>query len=107
MKLVLLCLLTLAACDAKDPGISSETAIFFIQFSLPDSAIVTMTIEDSYSNDVKHIIANQNLPSGIYRFQWDRTDIHNSKVPKGLYFVRIRYSDRSGKSEEIREIILS
>jgi hypothetical protein len=57
--------------------------ITFVEFSLPKSGYVSLVIFNSLGS-VVHTLLGQNMVSGVYRIQWDA-----SNVPTGVYFYRL------------------
>ncbi|MCH8012468.1 MAG: T9SS type A sorting domain-containing protein [Candidatus Marinimicrobia bacterium] len=54
-----------------------------IEFSLPTSGLVTLTVYDVMARNVETIL-NQHMDAGIHSVQWNA-----NKVPSGIYFVKM------------------
>ena len=60
-----------------------------IEFSIPTSELVTLTIYDVLGRQVD-IILNKQLQPGHHKVQWDA-----SNVPSGIYFIKMKSGDFS------------
>ena len=67
-----------------------------IEFSLPTSGLVTLTVYDILARKVETIL-NQHMDAGTHNLQWDA-----SNVPTGIYFVRMV----SGDFSQTRKMLL-
>lgn len=64
-----------------------------IEFSIPQSGQVTLTISDILGREVETIL-HQNMDAGRHRIQWNA-----SNVPSGIYFIRMK----SGSFSQVRK----
>ncbi|GAB4367646.1 MAG: hypothetical protein Kow0042_08390 [Calditrichia bacterium] len=61
-----------------------------IEFSLPKSEQVTLSIYDLNGRHIKTLINKKNYGAGTHRVQWDGTDALGQRVGSGMYFYQIR-----------------
>jgi hypothetical protein len=87
---------TLAASAWPVPTTNGAT----IQYDLPAGESVIVSIVDASGRQVK-LLENDFKPAGLHRVSWNRTDDRGSRVPRGVYFCRIR----SESAEAVRKIV--
>jgi hypothetical protein len=63
-----------------------------INYRIKNTSKVNIIVYDSYG---RHITAlfNSNQPKGTYELQWSLIGINGSKVPKGLYIIKLKIND--------------
>ena len=70
---------------------NSSTAFNYI---LPDDHHVNISIYNILGQLVKVLVDNEQT-SGIHLIRWDSRNFYGSSVPSGIYFIRMKYSDKS------------
>jgi hypothetical protein len=60
-----------------------------IEFSIPQSGAVNLTVYDVHGRVVKSIIANEPYSQGTFKAQWDGTNDAGQRVASGIYFARL------------------
>ncbi len=102
---MLLLLLFNFSCDVNDPEKAVRPAT--INFSLSDSAKVTMYIENTYSSIVKTLYKKQSFPMGFHSIYWDGLNEKGKAIPVGLYFAVIEIETSQGKDKLSKPIVVS
>ena len=67
-----------------------------IEFSIPQSGVVTLTIYDVLGRQVE-IVLNEYRNTGHHKLLWNASD-----VPSGIYFVRMQ----SGSFNQVRKVMV-
>lgn len=76
---------------SHDKGTVSEFEVYFPE-DVQDGSI---EITDLKGNKVGIVDVGTN-PSGVYKFEWDGTDVNGNKADSGIYRVNATYSDPDG-----------
>ena len=61
-----------------------------IQYVLPASDKITVTVFNALGVEVKTLVQNENVQAGMHEVCWDGTDAFSQPVSSGLYFYRIQ-----------------
>jgi hypothetical protein len=61
-----------------------------LQFSIPKSERVELSVYDVHGRLVKTLIDHQEFSPGTFAVDWDGTDENNLRVASGIYFSRIQ-----------------
>jgi photosystem II stability/assembly factor-like uncharacterized protein len=64
-----------------------------IEFNLPSSGTVTLTVYDALGRSVKRLVDNQSMNAGNHFIAWDCCDGRGDRVPEGVYFVKFGTSE--------------
>ncbi|MBN2102784.1 FG-GAP repeat protein [bacterium] len=72
-----------------------------IQFSLPESRQVTLTIYNNFGQEV-HQLTNQHFQAGHHTITWEGTDTHGTPVSSGIYIYQIR----AGEFIDVKKMML-
>lgn len=79
---------------AQMPIFMMFTLLTTIEFSIPQSGSVTVTVYDILGREAETIL-NKQMDAGHHKLQWNA-----SNVPSGIYFVRMQ----SGNFNQVRKI---
>lgn len=62
---------------------------FSFDYALFENGIVDVIVLNSYVSDVRILISGESQTSGWHTSSWDLLDENGTRVPDGLYYIRI------------------
>lgn len=79
-----------------------------IQYSLPHSGSVTLTIYNILGQKVQRLLNNQPKPAGYFEVEWDGRNATGSTTGSGVYLYRIEIQDDNGSEifSEVKKMTL-
>lgn len=60
-----------------------------IEFSIPKSEAVSLSVYDVHGRLIKNLIANETYSQGTFKVQWDGKNDAGARVASGIYFTRL------------------
>jgi len=66
--------------------------MLIINFSINAPAKVSISVCDTYGRQVATLL-NEQKPIGTHAMQWNLTNSNNTKVPNGLYLIKLKIND--------------
>ena len=73
-----------------------------LRFVVPAAGPVSITIYDVLGREIRTLVEEHNMPSGIYFYTWDGEDKHGIGVGTGVYFCRLN----AGGQSAVRKLVL-
>ena len=82
-------LLLMAGCIDSTYPFTEVTEEFTFTYNLPEDGIVDVIVLNCYMNGVRTLISAESQTSGDHSSSWNLNDGEGSRVPDGLYYIRI------------------
>lgn len=82
-------LILLAGCDSSTYPFDEVTDEFTFTYNLPEDGIVDVIVLNCYMNEVRTLVSAESQTSGEHSLSWNLNDGDGSRVPDGLYYIRI------------------
>ena len=82
-------LILLAGCDLSTFPFDEVTDEFTFTYNLPEDGIVDVIVLNCYMSEVRTLVSAESQTSGDHSLSWNLNDEDGSRVPDGLYFIRI------------------
>ncbi len=82
-------LMLLAGCDSSTYPFDKVTDEFTFTYNLPEDGIVDVIVLNCYMNEVRTLVSAESQTSGEHSLSWNLNDGDGSRVPDGLYYIRI------------------
>ncbi len=79
-----------AGCADSTYPFDEVTDEFTFTYNLPADGIVDVIVLNCYMNIVRTLVSAESQTSGDYSLSWDLNDGDGSRVPDGLYYIRIK-----------------
>lgn len=76
----------------------------FIEYHLPQSAEVNLTVFDINGKEVRQLV-HATKPAGSHSARWNATDNFNRVVASGTYFYRIEIKSREASFIEVKKLV--
>jgi len=65
-----------------------------IEYQLPEYGRATLKVYNSLGEEIKTLV-DKVQPKGSHLIKWDGYDLYNRRVPSGVYFINLRFSNKS------------
>ena len=82
-----------AGCVDSSYPFDQVTDEFDFTYELPDDGIVDIFVLNCYMSNVRTLLSDTAQTSGSHSSMWNLLDEHGTRVPDGLYYVRIILDD--------------
>ena len=82
-------LLLLAGCIDSTYPFTEVTEEFTFTYNLPEDGVVDVIVLNCYMNGVRTLVSGESQTSGDHSLSWNLNDEDGSRVPDGLYYIRI------------------